>query len=39
LCKELDAESIDIGELEALLVDGLFGELRDLLLPAVAEEP
>ena len=38
MCKELDVENIDIGKLEALL-DGLFGELRDLVLPAVAEEP
>jgi len=41
LIKELDAESIDIGELEALL-DDRFGELKDPVLPApqpaVAEE-
>jgi hypothetical protein len=37
LIKELKAESIDIGELEAQL-DDLFGELTDPVLPAVAEE-
>jgi len=37
LIKELEAESIDIGELEAQL-DDLFGELTDPVLPAVAEE-
>jgi hypothetical protein len=37
LIKELDAESMDIGELEALL-DGHFGEMKDPVLPAVADE-
>jgi hypothetical protein len=36
LIKELDAESIDIGELEALL-DSLYGEMKDPVLPAVAD--
>jgi pimeloyl-ACP methyl ester carboxylesterase len=34
LIKELDAESMDIGELEALL-DDLYGEMKDPVLPAV----
>ena len=36
LIKELDAESMDIGELEALL-DDLYGEMKDPVLPAVEE--